>query len=80
VLEIYKDTLCSHHKTKVSSQNLKSITFNLKKGLMCHGAMYYLSKRALNIIVSKFSYHNFNICSTDLFEDYTFANILKDFL
>jgi hypothetical protein len=76
--EIQKNCPCSHHQTKVSDSRLKSITFSLKDSIICYGPMYYLSRRSLNTIVSKFSYHNFSIYSTDMFEDYTFGNILKD--
>lgn len=69
---------CSHHKSKVSDSLLKNIIFILKKLDFCYGPMYFLSKRSLQIIVGKFSYHNFSIYSTDIFEDYTFGNILKN--
>lgn len=75
--EISKDCPCSHHQTKTKNTALQTITFRLKESIICYGPMYYLSRRALNIIVSKFSYHNFNIYSTEMFEDYTFGNILK---
>jgi hypothetical protein len=68
---------CSHHQSKVSNVLLKSLTFTLKGSRFCYGPMYFLSKRALQIIVGKFSYHNFSIYSTDIFEDYTFGNLLK---
>jgi hypothetical protein len=74
---IQENTHCSHHQTKVSDEFLKSITFHLKECDICYGPMYYISRHALNTIVSKFSYHTFNIYSTELFEDYTFGNILK---
>lgn len=70
------DTLCSHHHRKVSNTYLNDVVFKFKKSLVCYGPMYYLSRRSLNQIVSKFSYQNFCVCSTQLFEDYTFANIL----
>jgi hypothetical protein len=69
--------LCSHHQSKVSNNLLKNLTFTLKALDFCYGPMYFLSKKALNIIVGKFSYHNFSIYSTDIFEDYTFATLLK---
>jgi hypothetical protein len=75
---INENTKCEHHKNKVMTKALNDIVFNFKLSYVCYGPMYYLSKRALMIIVSKFSYHNFNIYSTQLFEDYTFANILAD--
>ena len=68
---------CSHHQSKVRDKLLKNITFAFELSHICYGPMYYLSKRALQTIVGKFSYHNFSIYSTDMFEDYTFANILK---
>ncbi|NBP13215.1 hypothetical protein EBU95_02325 [bacterium] len=75
---VYKvsDTLCSHHHHKVSDANLNDVVFKFRKCLVCYGPMYYLSRRSLNQIVSKFSYQNFCVYSTQLFEDYTFANIL----
>jgi hypothetical protein len=76
--KIQKDSPCSHHQKKVNDSLLKSITFNLNESIICYGPMYYLSKRALNVIVSKFSYHLFSIYSTEIFEDYTFGNVLKD--
>lgn len=68
---------CSHHQTKVKDDLLKNITFTFNLSQICYGPMYYLSKHALQTIVGKFSYHNFSIYSTDIFEDYTFGNILK---
>jgi hypothetical protein len=70
-------TLCSHHQSKVSNKLLKNLTFSLNALDFCYGPMYFLSKKALKIIVSKFSYHNFSIYSTDIFEDYTFGNLLN---
>jgi hypothetical protein len=70
-------TLCSHHQTKVKDKCLKNITFTFNLSEICYGPMYYLSKYALQTIVGKFSYHNFSTYSTDIFEDYTFGNILK---
>lgn len=70
-------TLCSHHQSKVSNKLLKNLTFSLNALDFCYGPMYFLSKKALQIIVSKFSYHNFSIYSTDIFEDYTFGNLLN---
>jgi hypothetical protein len=70
-------TLCSHHQSKVSNNLLKNLTFTLQDLEFCYGPMYFLSKKALSIIVGKFSYHNFSIYSTDIFEDYTFATLLK---
>lgn len=69
---------CSHHQSKVSDSLLKNISFTLKGLKFCYGPMYFLSKRALQIIVGKFSYHNFSIYSTDIFEDYTFGILLKN--
>lgn len=78
VYRISKDNiLCSHHQSKVSNKLLKNLTFKLNALDLCYGPMYFVSKRALQIIVSKFSYHNFSIYSTDIFEDYTFAKLLK---
>lgn len=74
---IKNDALCTHHRNKVQNKILKNITFNLRLSKICYGPMYFLSRRALQIIVSKFSYHNFSIYSTDIFEDYTFGHILK---
>lgn len=71
------DTICSHHQSKVSNKLLKNLTFSLQALDFCYGPMYFLSKRSLQNIVSKFSYHNFSIYSTDIFEDYTFATLLK---
>lgn len=76
--KIQQDCPCSHHQTKTQNLALQNITFRLKESIICYGPMYYLSRKSLNIIVSKFSYHNFNIYSTEMFEDYTFGNILKD--
>jgi hypothetical protein len=70
-------TICSHHQSKVSNNLLKNLTFTLQALDFCYGPMYFLSKKALQNIVGKFSYHNFSIYSTDIFEDYTFANLLK---
>lgn len=75
---INENTKCDHHKNKTSDNALNNITFNFKLSYVCYGPMYYLSKRSLKTIVSKFSYHNFKIYSTEIFEDYTFANILAD--
>lgn len=75
---IKNGVLCSHHQSKVSDSLLKNITFTLKDLRFCYGPMYFLNKKSLQIIVSKFSYHNFSIYSTDIFEDYTFGTILKN--
>lgn len=74
---IERNTACTHHKSKVHDRLLKAITFTLNYSKICYGPMYFLSRRALQTIVSKFSYHNFSIYSTDIFEDYTFGNILQ---
>jgi hypothetical protein len=75
---VYKigSVLCNHHHKKVKNINLNDIVFRLKECYICFGPMYYLSRRALCEIINKFSFQNFNIYSTQLFEDYTFGNIL----
>ena len=70
------NTLCSHHHNKVKNKNLDKIVFKINQCKICFGPMYYLSRRALYEIINKFSFQNFNIYSTQLFEDYTFGNIL----
>jgi hypothetical protein len=77
VYRIFQDTHCNHHITKTKDRSLQTITFKLNACDICYGPMYFLSRRALLIIVSKFSYHNFNIYSTEMYEDYTFGNILR---
>lgn len=74
---INESSQCSHHQSKVTDPHLKTITFSLQLSKICYGPMYYLSRRALQAVVSKFSYQNFSIYSTQLFEDYTFGNLLK---
>jgi hypothetical protein len=51
--QIAKDCPCSHHQTKTHNSALQSITFRLKECIICYGAMYYLSRKSLNIICLK---------------------------
>lgn len=75
---VYKinNTFCSHHHKKVKNKNLDEIIFKFNECHICFGSIYYLSRLSLSEIVNKFSFQNFNIYSTQLFEDYTFGNIL----